>query len=331
MISFLSQDQLEPFLKDSFGTKKYKTEPLRGGLLNQNSLITFDGGKCVLKVYRNEMTETKVKEMHRLMEFVSRRHIPVTTPITTVSLNKYIVALYPFAPGEHPPRFRNSRVRIEAMGEMLGKIHLTLGSYQPKTKQPSNKELLKAWDIRPAMEEILQLEENIKKHPISIRKEVNKILDTYKKIYNREGWDNKNFLNLPIQLCHGDYHIMNLLMQKQKITAILDWEKAGWDFRSKEIMRSIIFNCRKNSSELNWPSVTVYLKAYRKYISMTDLERQLTFECGLRNIVFGFWAIKQYLAGQKQFRLNIIRRVAMMEGLIKQRKEYAARIAELLG
>lgn len=298
--------------------------------MNQNSLLTAGGKKYVLKVYRDEMTEAKVAEMHRLMKFASNHDVPVALPVAATTIHGYVTALYPFATGEHPPRYRNNHVRIEAMGEMLGRIHLVLDSYQTKTEKPTHKELTKSWQLNRALEEIEILREELKSHSASVRKEINGVLDAYERIYGEEDWSSDEFLDLPIRFCHGDYHIMNLLMCDSKITAVLDWEKAGWDFRGREIMRSIIFNCRKTSQELNWSSVEAYLRAYRKHASISDLDGRLAFECGLRNVVFGFWAIKQYLAGHKHFRSNIMRRVAMMEGLTKYRKDYAERIAEVL-
>lgn len=298
--------------------------------MNQNSLLLVGRKKYVLKVYRDEMTETKVEEMHRLMKFVSTSNIPVALPVVTATINRYVTALYPFATGEHPPRYRNNHVRIESMGQMLGWIHLVLNRYQPKTEKLTHRELIKAWQLGRALEEIKFLREEVKKYSASVKKEMNGVLDVYERIYHEQDWRSHEFLNLPIEFCHGDYHIMNLLMRDSKIAAVLDWEKAGWDFRGREIMRSIIFNCRKTSSELSWPSVAIYLNGYRKHASISDLDRRLAFECGLRNVVFGFWGIKQYLAGHKHFRSNIMRRVAMMEGLTKHRKEYAERIAGML-
>lgn len=330
MLHFLSPDRLAPFLKDSFGTKKFKLEPLRGGLLNQNSLLTVGTKRYVLKVYREEMDEAKVGEMHRLMKFASSHDVPVTLPIATAMIDGHVAATYPFATGEHPPRYRNNHARIQAMGETLGRIHSVLDRYQPNTKIPTHTELTKGWQPNRAVDEITILRNELKQQSLSVRKETSTVLDTYERILTNEDWNNDDFQQLPIRFCHGDYHIMNILMRGSTITAVLDWEKAGWNFRGREIMRSVIFNCRKTSQELNWPSVAIYLKAYRTHTSISDLDGQLAFECGLRNIVFSFWAIKQYLAGHKHFRSNIIRRVAMMEGLIKQRAEYAERIAEML-
>lgn len=331
MMQFLSVDQLATFLEDSFGKKKIEIKPLKGGLLNQNSLLTVAGKRYVLKVYRTEMTKEKVTEMHHLLKFISNYPIPVTLPISTVAIEDHVTALYPFVLGEHPPRYRNNHIRIKAMGDMLGQIHRALDDYRPKKEKPTAKRLIEAWQPNRSIEEIKFLRKELNSHPASVRKEINKVLDTYEKIYNEEGWDGDEFLDLPIRFCHGDYHMMNILMHgSHKVTAILDWEKANWDFRGKEIMRSIIFNCRKNSRELGWPSVETYLKTYKKHASLSDLDRSLAFESGLRNVVFSFWAIKQYLSGHKHFRLNILRRVAMMKGLVEHRKEYGEQISNML-
>ena len=329
-MNFLPIHRIELFLHESFGFGKMKSEPLRGGLLNQNLLISVSEKKFVLKVYRKEMTEEKVLRMHELMSFVSGQGIPVTLPIATKRIDGFVTAIYPFSSAEHPPRYKNSHASIRAMGDMLGRIHVVLDQYQTDVPKSTPKELMKAWEVDSSLKEILSLRENLKDVLPSMKKEINHVLDVYEKILTKEEWNSHFFSDLPIRYCHGDYHIMNILMHGSTINTVLDWEKAGWDFRSKELMRSVIYNCRKTSGELSWPLVETYLKAYRMHVSVSDLERELVFECGLRKMVFSFWAIKQYIAGHKNFRLNVLRRVAMVQGLTSHRQEYAERIAQLL-
>ncbi|MSR85450.1 hypothetical protein EXS71_03405 [Candidatus Uhrbacteria bacterium] len=329
MPSFLLPTELQPVLQDFFGKKKIKTKILRGGLLNQNEWLSVDGEKYVLKIYRLEMTEEKVKETHRLMKFVANHDIPVSLPIKTVMSDGYVIALYPFISGEHPLRYKNTHIRMHKMGMMLGKIHSMLDTFSFKGKKPVYKKLC-SWRADYALDRIRGFRQALFDHPASFRKELTKILDVHEQTILQQNWSMKGFDHLPIRLNEGDFHTKNILMHGSQITAVLDWEKAEWGFRGFEVMRSTIFNCRKSATELSWPHIKSYLQGYKIFGRLNDLERELAFECGYRNMVFSFWAIEQYLLGDKRFRDHIIRRISSIKTLTKHRTEYAKRIPELL-
>lgn len=330
MLSYLTLKELQPFLHRFFGSEKYTIRPIRYGLLNQNLAISSGRKKYVLKAYRPELSESEVDEIHALMKFVSHHEIPATLPLAETKIKGYVTVMYPFVQGEHPARYRNPSARMASMGEMLGLIHSSLDDYQPSGKKPGHSELIKSWQPKKSLTEIRDLRKLIKDKPVAVRREMSGILDAHEKAISEENWDSEPFLQLPLRYLHGDYHTRNILMKQSKITAVLDWEKANWGFRGQEIMRSIIFNCRRTSSELSWSAIEIYLKGYRKHASLNQLERELAFEAGSRNVVFGFWAMKQYLDGRKELRSNVLRRVVMMKDLVKHRKEYAERISDLI-
>lgn len=195
---------------------------------------------------------------------------------------------------------------------------------------PSIEEVTKSFEPRSSLKEICDLRRQLIGQPSAVKREFNTVLDTYEEIISSQTWDIAPFSKLPIRFIHGDYHMQNLLMKGNEIVTVLDWEKCGWSFRGKEIMRSIIHNCRKTASELSWPLIETYLRAYRQHATLSPVEASLTFECGYRPVVFGFWAIKQYLLGHKHFRQNILRRKQILQVCTDHRVEYAERIAQLL-
>lgn len=330
MPQFLPPSEIDRVLDRVFKQTPWRRTVLKGGLLNQNFLVSAGRERFVLKVYRAEMPASRVAEMHRLMAFVAKRGIPVPLPVVTSLVGGAVVALYPFVVGEHPPRYRGPRTRIRAMGEMLGRIHGILDGYVPAEPKRLPEQIAAAWDPKKAVAEIETLRESLRTEDVSIRREIGDVLRRHERLISKHGWDDAPFRDVPVQYCHGDFHTMNLLMRGDRVTAVLDWEKAGWGFRGAEYMRSVIFNCRKSSKELDWGRIQAYAEGYRMEAQLDAANASVAFETGVRSVVFGFWAVKQYLAGERHLRVNVLRRAAMAEWLVAHRAEGAERMAGML-
>lgn len=331
MIQFLSKKQLEPFIKGIFLDRKVQIKPLAGGLLNQNFLLCADRRRFVLKIFRTEVEPEKFEEVRRVMRFARQHGIPTSVFLESTKIAGHIVVLDWFAPGKHPSRFKKTPQTVRAMGSMLGRIHAALDQFHTHFPKKSPQDLI-SWNRKEFLREIQTIRRATQRSKIVSAKNLQTALDIYQDIVEQDDdWDIEPFLKLPIRVCHGDYHTQNILVQNEKITAVLDWEKLGWQWRSFEIMRSLIFNCRKNYKELDWESVSLYLKAYREYGRLSDREKELTFESGFRKTLFSLWIEKQYLkTGDKDLLDGMKRRVMILPWLAAHRKESAERIAELL-
>lgn len=330
MIEFVPKQSVQPFLKDAFGRRNFSMRILRGGLLNQNYVITIARKSYLLKVYRPEVNQEMVEEMHRLMKYVGNRNIPVPLPIAATCIAERPVVLYPFIKGEHPKRYRNTKLRIRAMGELLGQLHSVMDEYDATQSKPDLQKLLRQWDPARFQKTIVEVRLQLATQPQLVRKEMGTILEQYEEIIENGSWETKSFSRLPLGLCHGDFHTQNILFVNNRIVGLLDWEKFGWNFRGSEIMRSVIFNCRKTACEFDWDLVGEYLRAYRQHATLSDSERMLVFEAGYRNTLFSLWAMKQYLVGERHLYPNIKRRIEIVQTMTKHRAEYGARISEYL-
>lgn len=330
MIRFLKNADLEPFVRDYLSTDRFSMRATSGGLLNQNMVVTAAKEKLLLKVYRPKIDDEKVREIHRMMRHCANAGIPVPSVLTQKMIGGFHVVLCPFILGEHPSRFENNNVRIKKMGEMLASVELALKSFRSRAEKPTSR-MLANWDPEGFLKEIGSIRRGLRSHPVSLRREVGHDLDVTQRIVERGDWSAKHFLALPVRLIHGDYHIKNILFRKNKIVAVLDWEKAEWNWLGFEVGRSIMFNCRRNKGTINWSLAETYVKSYRRvYGPWTDLERALAFECGFRKLLFSLWAIKAYVAGDRDMRTHVDRRIALTQTLADHRDEYAERLANFL-
>lgn len=329
-MEFVERDRLRPFVEKSIGTSGFDFRPLKGGLLNQNLIVRTDKKQFLLKVYRPEMDRRAVRQMHQVVAHCSARGIPVPREMADAEIEGFQVALYPFIQGEHPTRYRNTPGKITQMGAMLGEIHAALDTFKTSEKKPQPETLAK-WDVSVFLDQIKQLRRTAKAASAVDRQLANNNLDIYERIVSGQDWPKEPFFRLPIRRIHGDYHTKNILFRSNGIVAVLDWEKSCLDWRPFEIMRSIGFNCRADIAHLSWPLVDTYLKAYRKTAPpLSELERQLTFQCGFRRQLFSLWAVKRFLEGETELKVNMRRRTSQLQTLAQHQEEYAERIQSLL-
>lgn len=324
---FVATTEIRSQLRETLGPLA-SVSPMAQGLLNQNLCVrTKSGATFLFKTYRPEMPRAKVDDMHRMMEHASKKGIPVSLPVATYEIGGHAAALYPFVEGTHPERFGERPIR--AMGEMLGRVDAALDAFRPAGKKPTSLEVAR-WDPDKMVAEIDEIRASVRRKPKAVRDEVERVLSSYERVLPLGDWDARRFARLPVRVCHNDYHIKNILVRGGAVVAVLDWEKAGWDWRGFEAFRSVMFNCRGSARGLDWNLIRPYLHGYKRFATMNALERELAFDCGFNKAFFSLWAAKQYAAGNTRVRDNMLRRSRALPFLFRHREEFREKIATLL-
>lgn len=324
---FVATTEIRALLRETIGPIDSMV-PMSQGLLNQNLRVTTrEGATFLFKAYRSEMPRAKVDDMHRMMAHASKNGIPVSLPVATYEIGGHAAALYPFVEGTHPERFGKRPIR--AMGEMLGRVDAALDTFRPAGKKPTSLEVAH-WDPDKMVAEIDEIRASLRRKSKAVRDVVERVLWSYEGVLPLGNWHTRRFAKLPVRVCHNDYHIKNMLVRDGVVVAVLDWEKAGWDWRGFEAFRSVMFNCRGSARGLDWKLIAPYLRGYKRFAAMSILERDLAFDCGFNKAFFSLWAVKQYVAGNTQVRDNMLRRSRALPYLFKRRDEFRERIAALL-
>lgn len=328
-MQFVPANKIVPLIRETLGTT-FAIAPLAGGLLNQNLLVTTNAGsKLVFKAYRTVMPRAKVDEMHRMMAHAARRGISVPLPIATYEIAGHAAALYPFVEGDHPSRYSAGFRRVETMGETLGRVDRALDSFRPSASKPSALDLA-TWDAEKFAAEIAAIRASLRGKPRLVRDDVEATLAMHETILAKGEWDKRPFARLPVRVCHNDYHTQNVLMRGDGSVAVLDWEKAGWDWRGFEVARSVMFVCRRAGGTYCWDNVKAYLGGYGRHVALSDRERETAFLCGFNKAFFSLWVAKEYVAGRVEMRDHLLRRARLMPYLFKNRDAFAVRIDNLL-
>ncbi len=330
MLQFLDKPEIDRLVKSAFPTGNTSWKQMEKGLLNQNILVCADQQSYLLKVYRPELTSQDLVEMHRVLEFVKGEGIPVPELISYQETDRVRIAMYTFLPGKHPSMYSRSKTRISVMGDMLGRVHTALERYQEKysVPQPTLDPVMPTADKK--LKKIEAMCQDIRETKPPKYKALLRVLgETAERLQSRV-WDIHAFDHLPRHLCHGDFHTKNILFSGNVLTGVIDWEKFGWGGHAFEIMRSIIYNCRRSASSLDWASVDAYIQAYRRHQHLTPIECELAFPFVFQKLMFGTWAEEQYVKGQHELWDNVERRRAMNAYLFENEQQFSERIANLL-
>ena len=336
-MKFVATKEIRSLLRETIGAR-FSMEPIASGLLNQNVLVTTDAGaKFVFKAYRLVMPRAKVDETHRMMAHAAKRGISLPLPVATYEIGQHVAALYPFVDGSHPPRFGAGVRRVEAMGETLGRVDRVLDSFRPIAPKPSSLELA-SWDAEKFAAEIAAIRASLCGKPRRVRDDVEATLAMHEAILAKGDWDKRPFARLPVRVCHNDYHTQNVLERPVRQAhggadgsiAVLDWEKAGWEWRGFEVARSVMFVCRRSSGTYCWDNVKAYLSGYKRHATLSDRERETAFLCGFNKAFFSLWAAREYVSGRTEMREHLLRRAKLMPYLFKNRTEFAQRIDKML-
>ena len=79
--------------------------------------------------------------------------------------------------------------------------------------------------------------------------------------------------NLPMTLIHGDVFFDNLIVQGERLVAIIDFEEACHYYRSFDLGMAIVGTCR-NRQGISFQKVRKFLHGYQNNMSLESAERE---------------------------------------------------------
>ncbi len=223
-------------------------------LQNTVYFITTTKGKYVMKIFESE-TLNYIKFQIKLMDHLHKKRMPVQEIYKTkkkspyLTLNKKFIIIHEFIKGINPKKYSNQL--IKDMSKTLAKI---------------NKELLKI----PLENKIVWKKDhqfkiiNIK-YPLF--KNFNLIKENKKILIQIKNIDRKKLRRCAI---HGDYHLVNLLTEKDKVVSVIDWGDSHEDYLCQELTAPILDNFLEDY--LNFNQIKQITKEYQKILPLNKEE-----------------------------------------------------------
>lgn len=239
-------------------------------------LLRTNKGKFILKIFETS-DENFIKYQIWLMNVAEKGKLPVAKIIKTKNLkniifhNKKIVMIQRFIEGKPPKNLNNKLVKDIAfkqatLNKLLLKLKLTgkytWGDYHFNTKKSNAKKYGK----------------------FNIRNEEENILNGLRKINKKK---------LRKSHVHADFHTINLLVQKGKLKAILDWDDAHEDYLVFDLA-TFIARAFVREHYVKKNQIILYLKEYQKILKLNKEEKKAVYYFIKQRYLRGIcWAIKQ--------------------------------------
>ncbi|QOR35487.1 phosphotransferase [Clostridium sp. 'deep sea'] len=276
-------------LNDKFDLAVYKVQELTGGYLNKKYNLLTNKGSFLLKVYSNKRyNKNKIlfvesglyrqHELHKLGIKCPKLHV-YNTIIQHVKSYNYV--LMDFIKGTHKDYESITEQELYDLGELTGLMHHYFKRF-PKAGEKfdifanfqrlkeANKALLGELDNRKVNEQYRTIV--YQQHEI-----INNITP--------------NFLaKVPIGFSHADYASDNVIFNKRKVSAIIDFDRCRYTSKWQDIGRALLSYTLKDK-HLNNTFISSFINGYNKH-------NCLSFQDALNSLRYTFihesdWWIKE--------------------------------------
>ena len=259
----LTKLKKEDFAKilENFSIGKYKSHKhISLSLENTVYMLRTSRGKFLLKIY--EVSDLKfIRFQIKIMKLMEKEKLPLPKIIETnegkllLIFNDHKLVIQEFIKGREPKKFSDELIKDIArkQGEMNKPLkRITLQGKYTWGKNYQFKPL--GFDVAKYKDFDI-LEENKK-----LRKELKHI--------KRQ--------NLRRSVIHGDMHGPNLLVEKNKLKAIIDWDDAHEDFIVQEVS-NFIAHTFIGKKTIKTRQLKLYLREYEKNLKLNKDEKEAIY------------------------------------------------------
>jgi homoserine kinase type II len=217
------------------------------GLNNETWFVRCAGEEYVLRIYAEDRLDAIRFEhelLHKLIElalpFRTPRPVPTadadTIAVATTQEGPRPAALFHRLPGETLDDDDVAGVR--SAGAAFAELDRVLGSIE-RTNNTAPAFHGDFRQIHPAVSDLADLDQVI---GVDAARFVRTAADNAQALY----------ASLPRQIVHGDFAFSNILVKGGKVTALLDFEFAGWDLRAAELGGALALSLSKTSGDQLW-------------------------------------------------------------------------------
>lgn len=232
------------------------SSPLSGGSNKQTIAVATDQQEYVLSVYATPADVDAIGYEHRLLRLLAASSMPFAVPTPLATSEGSTIAVLDWGPssavatlslrlpGHHPDDHKAAH--LTACGAALAQMHEALTHAPADFAERSGYPLLE--QISPAIADPIQALEDTPLDPASqaeLARSMAAVVDS--------GWAGAG-----TQPIHADPYINNMLVHEDQVTALLDFEQAGWGHPAMDIAIATLSLCL---TPLNRPDRWVNLEA----------------------------------------------------------------------
>jgi homoserine kinase type II len=293
------------------------------GLNNETYFVDAVEGEFVARVYRNTADPARVRDEHELLAHLALQDLPFQVPslLKTVGGDTLAVlespqgprlaALFRRIPGEPAPL---DVAHAHLAGRALAELDAAFGRLRLPVRAPAT-----IRDVHPLVPDpIAALDELDLGERYGV---VRALLEQVEASHDALAG------SLPLQIVHGDFAFINVLVADGRVTGFLDFEFAGPDVRAADLACALYITTVRGDAAQRWPLLEALCAGYRRGLPLDPLEVAAVPDLMRRRAAFGLihW-IGRYRQGiaPKQEPLDRIGRAAILTNWLDAN---AARVA----
>ncbi len=260
ILTKLSKKDFEKIL-EKYAIGKYRLSK-HVTLALQNTVYFFwtSKAKYILKIYEKS-DPNYINYQVRIMNFAFKKGLPIAEIMKTKQkkdlhfYKNHRILIQKFVSGREPKKFTNSLVKDIAKKQ--AKLNKNLMKMKLEGKYVWKRDFqFKRMDERAGII-----------GDFDFTKEESYLLKEIRKLNKRK---------LRKSVIHGDFHSCNLIVDKNKLKAIIDWDDVHEDFLVQEIANFISHSFIKKN-EIKKKHLKLYLREYQKYVKLNKEEKKALY------------------------------------------------------
>ena len=209
------------------------------GTMNEIYLVDTEDGRLVLRGHRRP-DRAAVEFEHAAMDTARAAQVPAPKPLCSATGDVVVAherrwwSLLTWMAGDQPARGTHTSEQANAMGAMLGRVHIALESL-PSPLPPSRPAEPTAETIRRAGELLSHIEGLTDAGPDEAA--AHRWLTSQRDWLRRHADDPEPNRGAQ-QTIHGDYHDANVVFEADAVSGVIDWDKADSGSPLEELLRA---------------------------------------------------------------------------------------------
>jgi homoserine kinase type II len=253
------------------------------GQNNDTYLVTAHDGEFVLRVYRNTAEVARVRDEHDLLGALALQDLPFAVPVPQRTTEGDTLAVLESADG---PRLATLFARIPGepakliprdarlAGRALAQLDLALARLDRPVRAPAT-----IRDVHPlVLDPIAALDElDLGERHAAARAILERAEESHTALA----------ASLPLQIIHGDFAYLNVLIHDGKMSGMLDFEFASADIRAADLATAMYVTTVRSSASERWPLLEALAAGYRRSIPLDPAEAAAIPELMRRRSAFG--------------------------------------------
>ena len=257
--------------------------PTGRGLNNETYYVDADEGPFVLRVSRNTVDPRDVRYEHEVLGRLAAQELPFQTPVPVKTTAGDTLAIFESADGPHlatlffriPGEPALGTVRdAHPSGRALAQLDVALANVELPIRPP-----IGLGDVHRLVPDPLEALDDLDLGADRVR-----IVELFERaIASRDALA----ASLPQQIVHGDFGYVNVLLEKDTVTGILDFEFAEADLRAADLACAIYITIVRAAPAERWAVLDSLIAGYRRALPLDPTEAAAIPDLLLRRSAFG--------------------------------------------